>query len=110
MRDDMSFGELLDEIEMAYQVEYADNERLRQEIESLRKENVRLETGQISQIPCCECGGEVVEYSIPNDIWNIVMRPDGKETDKEYLCLGCWHEALRRTLEELINQTGGRQL
>lgn len=49
-----------------------------------------------SEIPCCECGGEVVEFTVPNDIWNSVMRPDGHETDREYLCFDCWYKALRQ--------------
>lgn len=56
---------------------------------------------ETSEIPCCECGGKVIEFTVPNDIWNLVMRPDGKETDKEYLCLDCWCKALRSKLEEL---------
>lgn len=48
----------------------------------------------MSDIPCCECGGPVVEFSIPNELWNRVMRPDGHETDKEYLCYSCWNKAL----------------
>lgn len=57
---------------------------------------------QPSTVPCCACGGEVVEFTVPNDIWNLVMRPDGKETDKEYLCLDCWYKALRSKLDELL--------
>lgn len=55
---------------------------------------------ETSQVPCCKCGGEVVEFSIPNDIWNFVMRTNGKESNKEYLCFNCWHETLRRKFIE----------
>jgi hypothetical protein len=48
-----------------------------------------------SEIPCCLCGNEVIEFSVPNDIWNKVIRKDGKETDKEYIRLTCWYEKLR---------------
>ncbi len=52
----------------------------------------------ISSIPCHICGGEVNEFSIPNDIWNKVIRLDGHEHDQEYLCLNCWYSALRIAL------------
>jgi len=48
-----------------------------------------------TNIPCVICNGEVVEFSIPNDIWNLVVRKNGKETDKEYLCINCWYDILR---------------
>jgi len=48
----------------------------------------------ISEVPCCECGGKVVEFSVPSELWNMVMRPDGHETDKEYLCFDCWNKKL----------------
>lgn len=65
------------------------------EIEVLHKAH------ETSTIPCCLCGGEVVEFTVPNDIWNLVIRTDGKETDKEYLCLDCWYKALRSKLDKL---------
>lgn len=52
----------------------------------------------VSTIPCDVCGGAVVEFSIPNDIWNRVMRPDGHEHDGEYICMACFFDALRRIL------------
>jgi hypothetical protein len=52
---------------------------------------------EASKIPCVECGGEVIEFSIPNDIWNKVIRPNG-EHDREYLCMGCFLNALRIAL------------
>lgn len=52
----------------------------------------------ISSIPCARCGGEVIEFSIPNDVWNKVIRPDGHEHTKEYLCANCWFNALRVAL------------
>lgn len=45
-----------------------------------------------SGIPCQICGGEVVEYSIRNDLWNRVVRKDGKEQDQEYFCAWCFLE------------------
>lgn len=50
---------------------------------------------QKSSIPCNRCNGVVHEFSIPNDIWNYVIRVDGKERDDEYICIDCWHNALR---------------
>lgn len=86
----------------------ADNTRLLDELERCTSGNgtyISLEAHkrllaasqheEPSAIPCCICGGEVVEFTVPNDIWNLVMRPDDKETDREYLCLDCWYVALR---------------
>jgi hypothetical protein len=53
---------------------------------------------EISSIPCTQCGGKVVEFSIPNDIWNKVIRLDGHESSNEYLCVNCWFDALRVAL------------
>lgn len=53
---------------------------------------------EISGIPCDICGGDVIEFSIPNDIWNKVIRLDGHEHDKEYLCMACFFDALRVAL------------
>jgi len=52
----------------------------------------------VSGIPCDICGGTVIEFSIPNDIWNRVVRLDGHEHDNEYLCIECFYEALREAL------------
>jgi hypothetical protein len=68
-------------------------------IKQLRAELDESRIDEVSTIPCCLCGGEVVEFTVPNDIWNLVMRPDGKETDKEYVCLDCWYKALRKHLD-----------
>lgn len=49
----------------------------------------------MTEIPCCKCGGVVIdEFSVPSELWNAVMRPDGHETDQEYLCFECWNGAL----------------
>jgi hypothetical protein len=48
----------------------------------------------MSTIPCCLCGGPVEEFSIPNSAWNHIVRKDGPETDKEYLCWSCFEGAL----------------
>ena len=53
----------------------------------------------ISSISCARCQGEVVEFSVPNDIWNRVIRLDGHERDDEYLCINCFFEALRTALK-----------
>lgn len=53
---------------------------------------------EISNIPCAKCGDDVVEFSIPNDIWNRVIRPNGHEGANEYLCVNCWFSALRIAL------------
>ena len=76
---------------------YEDTKLTPEEIESLQTQLA----ASVSPIPCCECGGEVVEFTVPNDIWNLVMRPDGKETDREYLCWNCWYEKLRNKMAEM---------
>jgi hypothetical protein len=43
-----------------------------------------------SKIPCAICGGEVIEFTAPNYLWNLIMRPDGHEHDKEYVCFDCF--------------------
>lgn len=43
-----------------------------------------------SIVPCCRCGGVVHEFTIPNEIWNSLIRWDGPETEREYLCFGCF--------------------
>ena len=55
-------------------------------------------SSESSEIPCNICGGEVYEFSLPNDIWNRVVRTSGTETDKEYLCMSCFLDILRRAL------------
>lgn len=55
-------------------------------------------SGDASPLPCDICGGGVVEYSIPNDIWNRVIRLDGHEHNREYLCIACFFDALRTAL------------
>ena len=44
----------------------------------------------VSKIPCARCGGEMVEFSVPNDCWNIVVRHNNHEADSEYLCVWCF--------------------
>lgn len=51
-----------------------------------------------NKICCSNCRGEVMEFSIPNDIWNFVVRKNGRETNNEYLCENCWFTKLRETL------------
>lgn len=56
----------------------------------------------ISEISCCKCGGEVNEFVVPNELWNIVMRPDGHETNQEYLCFDCWNKKLFKFIINLL--------
>lgn len=66
----------------------------------------RALTGEAaSAVPCARCGGEVVEFSIPNDIWNEIIRLDGHEHADEYLCWNCFWHATRLKLAE--NKTSG---
>lgn len=61
-------------------------------------ENRLFNSNKVSKIPCVACGGELIEFSIPNDIWNKVIRRKGKESDQEYLCIKCFFEKLRKEL------------
>lgn len=51
-------------------------------------------TGEPSEVPCARCGGRVVEFVVPSDVWNSVVRLDGKEGDDEYLCEACYRNAV----------------
>lgn len=67
------------------------------EIERLRKNELELIRKMIgpgkSDIPCDKCQGPVVEFSVPNEAWNTIIREHGRETDQEYLCLNCFAKA-----------------
>ena len=54
-----------------------------------------------SSVPCSYCGGDVVEFVIPNKSWNTLIRRDGKEHDQEYLCLFCFSEKAAEYVREL---------
>lgn len=60
--------------------------------------------------PCLLCGEGVVEFSVPNDLWNAIVRRGGPETDQEYLCISCWYRKVRdfidshRSLTDLLNE------
>jgi len=57
---------------------------------------------EISSIPCARCGGEVIEFTVPNELWNEIVRwPDGKERADEYICLDCWHKAVEKRIQFL---------
>src|SRR3990167_1080612 len=47
-----------------------------------------------STIPCARCGGQCVEFTVPNDVWNAVVRRGGKERDDEYMCEACYRRAV----------------
>ena len=47
-----------------------------------------------SGIPCARCGGSCVEFTVPNDVWNTVIRLGGKERDDEYICEVCYRHAV----------------
>lgn len=86
------------------QAEYdALHEQLVQGYEASKGEGQRLLSmypdDKVTEIPCDLCGGAVIEFSIPNDIWNRVIRLDGHEHDKEYLCMACFFNALRKALD-----------
>ena len=55
----------------------------------------------LSEIPCCKCGGPVVEFSISNEVWNRLVRKGGPETDQEYLCIDCFAGIAAAEIERL---------
>ena len=59
-----------------------------------------------SEIPCCKCGGDVKEFSVPNEAWNVIVRKGGPETDQEYLCLNCFARCAADYIERLQDENG----
>lgn len=53
-----------------------------------------------STIPCQRCGGKCIEFAIPNDIWNAIIRTEGHERDDEYICIECFFDALRKFIQD----------
>jgi hypothetical protein len=49
---------------------------------------------EVSEIPCARCGGDVVEFTVPNEVWNTVVRLDAPEGDDEYICEECYRKAV----------------
>lgn len=49
-----------------------------------------------SGTPCAICRGPVIEFSVPNDVWNTIVRHDKPSTDKEYLCTVCFNHAVAK--------------
>lgn len=73
--------------------------RLAEENDALGDENRRLRANG-NRLGCARCGGpHPFDTSIPNDTWNRVMRPDGKEGDSEHLCSTCILAAFARAGE-----------
>lgn len=92
---------------------FHDTERRRELARQAEGERQRIlstyPADEISGIPCDICGGDVIEFSIPNDIWNKVIRLDGHEHDKEYLCMACFFDALRTALALQATGTAERE-
>ena len=65
-----------------------------------RRDGAMFMSQEKSTIPCNRCNGDVYEFSVPNDIWNLTIRLDGREGDGEYICIECWFNALRKRLEQ----------
>lgn len=43
-----------------------------------------------SEVPCSNCGGQCVEFSIDSRVWNQIVRGGGPEHGNEYLCAWCF--------------------
>jgi len=83
--------------------------KIGEEAEALRAELAQARAGlpQASGIPCVNCGGQVVEFTVPSDIWNAVVRLGGPEHDREYLCWNCFWVAVRSFLARAEAQRDG---
>ncbi len=57
--------------------------------------------GEVSDVPCCRCKRQMVEFYVPNEAWNTITRGGGKKTDQEYLCLNCFVEAASDRIKHL---------
>jgi len=68
---------------------------LMDEVEKLRT-HFCVSASEVSDVPCVGCGGPVIEFVIPSEIWNAVVRGGGPERDDEYLCYACWLAAVYR--------------
>lgn len=60
---------------------------------------------KVSSIPCARCGGPVVEFSVGNETWNMMVRLGGPERDDEYMCEACF----RKCVEDFLGSTQGQQ-
>ena len=55
----------------------------------------------VSPTKCDRCAGPVYDFTVSNDLWNHVVRKDGPETYREYLCLTCFHAMVADRITEL---------
>jgi len=78
----------------------SDVERLEADVERLEAEIERLRE-YISEVRCCKCDGVVTEFTIPNKTWNTVVRKNGPETNREYLCIQCFADIAAAEIERL---------
>lgn len=83
--------------------------RLRSENGRLREENALMastfhHSAAKSDVPCARCGGTVVEFVIPSRLWNAVIRNNGTEGDKEYLCYECWLTEVEGSIDRLMEE------
>lgn len=76
-------------------------DELQSDIARLQERVQGLESAKTSMIPCCLCGGKVIEFVIPNELWNRVIRIKGREANKEYLCFNCWNNKLTQFINKL---------
>jgi len=49
---------------------------LEEQLDTVRKTEQFFVAHENSGIPCQECGGNCVEFTIPSPLWNKVMRPE----------------------------------
>ena len=58
-----------------------------------------------SGTPCARCGGPCVEFTVPNDVWNAVVRLGGSERDDEYICEACYRKAVESWIRSASTAT-----
>lgn len=77
-----------------------------QELVAANKRIAELE-GMVSTVPCCACGGQVIEFTVPNDVWNQIIRKGGHEHDQEYLCAACFARQCTEFVQEQLSPLAG---
>jgi hypothetical protein len=56
----------------------------------------------VSETLCVSCDNPCVEFHVPNDVWNAVVRKGGPEHDKEFLCVWCYHKAVEEYVRKMM--------
>lgn len=58
---------------------------------------LNLSTEHLSSLTCAVCNQPMCEFVIENADWNTLVRRDGEESEKEYLCIACFGKMAAET-------------